>query len=42
MVKIIFLAKFHCELSPIKGFWAHEKQFINETIDQTYSTVRKL
>jgi hypothetical protein len=41
-VNIIFLPKFHSELSPIEGKCAHEKQHIRKHTDQTFPTLRKL
>ena len=41
-VKVIFLPKFHCELSPIEGIWAFEKQYIRKRTDQTFPTLRRL
>ncbi len=34
-IKIIYLPKFHCELSPIEGLWAYEKQFVRKYNKQT-------
>jgi hypothetical protein len=39
---INYLPKFHSELSPIEGVWAHEKVFIRKNTDQTFPTMRKL
>jgi transposase len=41
-VRIVYLPKFHCELSPIEGVWAHEKQFIRKHTDQSFEALRKL
>ena len=37
-VKIIFLPKFHCELSQIEGLWAQEIEFLSKNIDQKFPT----
>ena len=39
---IIYLPKFHSELSPIEGVWAHEKQYIRKNTDQSFQAFRKL
>ncbi len=41
-VNIIYLPKFHCELSPIEGVWAHQKQHIRKNTDQSFDSLRKL
>jgi len=41
-IKIIYIPKFHSELSPIEGVWAHEKQYIRKNTDQTFASLRKL
>ena len=41
-IKVNYLPKFHSELSPIEGVWAHEKVFIRKNTDQTFPTMRKL
>jgi len=41
-VKIIFLPKFHCEMSPIEGIWAHQKQWIRKKNDQNFNNYRNL
>jgi len=35
IIKIIFMPKFHCELSPIEGVWAFEKNYVRRNNDQT-------
>ncbi len=34
-VKIVYLPKFHCELSPIEGLWAFQKQYVRKFNNQT-------
>jgi transposase len=34
-VKIIYLPKFHCEMNPIEGFWAYQKQYVRRHNKQT-------
>jgi transposase len=41
-VKVVYLPKFHCELNPIEGVWAHEKQFIRKNTDQSFDELRRL
>lgn len=41
-VTIRFVPKFHCELNPIEGVWAHEKQYVRLRTDQTFPTMIKL
>jgi hypothetical protein len=41
-VAISFTPKFHCELNPIEGLWAHQKQYIRRRTDQTFPTMLKL
>jgi hypothetical protein len=41
-VNINYLPKFHSELSPIEGVWAHQKVFIRKNTDQTFQALRKL
>ena len=41
-VNINYLPKFHSELSPIEGIWAHQKLFIRKNTDQTFQALRKL
>ncbi|CAF1240634.1 unnamed protein product [Adineta ricciae] len=41
-VAVTFSPKFHCELNPIEGLWAHQKQFVRHRTDQTFPTMLKL
>jgi hypothetical protein len=41
-IRVIYLPKFHSELSPIEGVWAHEKQHIRKNTDQTFPALRRL
>jgi len=41
-VTLTHLPKFHCELSPIEGVWAHMKQYIRKNTDQTFNALRRL
>jgi hypothetical protein len=41
-VAVTFSPKFHCELNPIEGLWAHQKQFVRRQTDQTFPTMLKL
>ncbi|CAF1406848.1 unnamed protein product [Adineta steineri] len=41
-VAISFSPKFHCELNPIEGLWAHQKQYVRRRTDQTFPTMLKL
>jgi hypothetical protein len=36
-VKIIFLPKYHCEISPVEGVWRHEKDFTRKFNDQKFA-----
>jgi len=41
-VKIIFVPKFHCELSPVEGFWCFSKDHVRKYNDQNYETMKHL
>ena len=41
-IMISFSPKFHCELNPIEGLWAHQKQYVRRRTDQTFPTMIKL
>lgn len=41
-VKLIFSPKFHCELSPIEGFWCYLKQYIRNRTDQSFDKMVEL
>ncbi|CAF1670547.1 unnamed protein product [Adineta ricciae] len=41
-VAVSFSPKFHCELNPIEGLWAYQKQFVRSRTDQTFPTMLKL
>ena len=36
-VKIIFMPKYHCEISPIEGVWRHEKSYSRKFSDQKFT-----
>ncbi len=41
-VKIHFLPKFHCEMSPIEGIWAHQKVWIRKRVTGNFNEFEKL
>ena len=40
-VKIFFLPKFHCEMSPIEGLWANQKTYVRKRNDQNFKNFQK-
>ena len=41
-VKIIFVLKFHCEFSPVEGFWWFSKDHVRKNNDQNSKTMQRL
>jgi hypothetical protein len=34
--------KFHCEFSPVEGFWCFSKDHVRKYNDQNYETMKRL